>query len=80
MVHEGIHYLIAYCLGLSPKVKASLRSPSIVYKSTGNNINNILVFGIAPTTLIILGMFIIGRYLSSSFYFLLISIQGARRS
>ncbi|WP_418080403.1 hypothetical protein [Streptococcus halotolerans] len=46
---------------MSPKVKASLRSPSIVYKSTGNNINNILVSGIAPTILIILGMFINGR-------------------
>lgn len=61
IVHEGIHYITAYCLGLSPKVKLSLRSPSVTYKNKGCDIKNLLVSGIAPIILIIAGIFINGK-------------------
>lgn len=42
-VHEGIHFLTAYVMGLSPKLNCHVLKPSVYFKNKRNDIKNLIV-------------------------------------
>lgn len=50
-VHEGIHFLTAYVMGLSPKLNCHVLKPSVYFRNKRNDIKNLIVATSSPLLL-----------------------------